>query len=179
MNPRQIYLAVDSDNVCRSAPEGSQIDYQALLNLAGRLGAIAEAAIYTSRGTGSEQLKDRLVHLKGLGYTRVIYRPHRCRPDGTKKSDIDAAMIVDIYEAALRGRLDTLILVSGDSDFAPLVERLAQQGFEVYVVGPDAATAWELVVAATQFCYTSEVAGLIHQGKSDQPALAREIAQAA
>ena len=60
-------------------------------------------------------------------------------------------------------RSSCIILVSGDSDFIPLVDRLVLHGVEVYVVGPDTAMAWELGVAATQFCYTSDVAGLLYE----------------
>src|SRR5207244_13424912 len=110
-------------------------------------------------------------------HPRSIIRPHRCRPDGTKQSDIDIAMTVDIWEAALRKRMDTLILVSGDSDFIPLVERLVQKGLEVYVVGPDGATAWELMIASIQFCHTSEVAGLVREAIVESPAPIRSAAQ--
>jgi uncharacterized LabA/DUF88 family protein len=176
---RNVYLAIDSENLLYSLDNNQHVDYEAAMNLARRLGTIVESAIYTSRGNGLEKEKDMLIDVKRMGYTRVISRPHRCRPDGTRKSDIDIAMTVDIWEAALRKRMDTLILVSGDSDFIPLVERLVQQGLEVYVIGPEGALAWELAIASTQFCHASEVAGLLQEAIVDQPTLVQSAALAA
>lgn len=179
MTNRNVYLAIDSDNLLYSVPSGWQVDYEALLNLARRLGVAIEAAVYASRSNGIEKDRENLLDLKRMGYTRLITRPLRLRPDGTRKSDVDVALAVDIWEAALAGRIDTVILVSGDSDFIPLVDRLVQRGLEVYLVGPDNATAWELAVAATQFCYASAVDGLLNEQPVETSTPVREHAHAA
>lgn len=179
MTERNVYLAIDSDNLLYSVPPGWQADFEALLNLARRLGVVAEASVYASRSNGLERDRELLIDLKRSGYTRLVSRPLRIRPDGNRKSDVDVALAVDVWEAALKGRVDTVILVSGDSDFVPLVERLVQRDLEVYVVGPDTATAWELAVAATQFCYASEVEGLLRECAGARLEAARDCAQAA
>ena len=179
MTNRNVYLAIDSDNVLYAVPRCWQADFTAFLNLAQRLGVIVESAVYGSRCNGPEKDREQQIELKRKGFTRLVSRPLRNRPDGNRKSDIDIAMAVDIWEAALNGRMDTLILASGDSDFIPLVERLVLRGVEVYVVGPDEATAWELAVASTQFCYASEVDGLLHECALEPIAPDQELAHAA
>jgi uncharacterized LabA/DUF88 family protein len=176
---RKVYVAIDSDNVLYAVPLGWQADFRAFLSLAQRLGVIVESAVYGSRCNGPEKDREQLIDLKRMGFTRLVSRPLRNRPDGIRKSDIDIAMAVDIWEAALNGSMDTLILASGDSDFIPLVERLVLRGVEVYVVGPDEATAWDLAVASTQFCYASEVDGLLHECAPESIAPDRELSHAA
>ncbi|HBY94326.1 MAG TPA: hypothetical protein DEP84_10260 [Chloroflexi bacterium] len=161
MKSKRVFLAVDAANLFGALENGARPNYRALLEFGQRLGSLVKAAIYVPRNSGTDREKGLLLALKHMGFTRVIARHLRYRPDGRGKSDLDTAIILDIWEAALRQEIDTVILASGDSDFVPLVERLVDQGLEVYVVGPDRATAWELIVAATYFTYTAEVEGFV------------------
>jgi uncharacterized LabA/DUF88 family protein len=52
--------------------------------------------------------------------------------DGQKKADWDVGIVVDAIRIA--SSLDTLVLVSGDGDFVPLVEYLKNQGKRVEVI---------------------------------------------
>ena len=45
--------------------------------------------------------------------------------DGSKKADWDVGLAVDVVKMA--PRLDTVVILSGDSDFVPLVEYLQEQ----------------------------------------------------
>jgi len=176
---RKVFVAIDSDNVLYAVPRGWQADFMALLQLGHQLGMVVEAAVYASRSNGPEKDCEQSLELKRMGFSRLVHRPLRTRPDGKRKSDVDVAIALDVWEAALNGSMDTLILASGDSDFIPLVERLVLYGVEVYVVGPDAAMAWELAAVATQFCYSSDVAGLLYECAPELIAPAHELSQAA
>jgi uncharacterized LabA/DUF88 family protein len=165
-NNKRVYLAVDAANLFCNSERGCRLNYSSLLELAQDFGPQVDSAIYVPRNHGSE--RNLLIALKFMGFKRVVARTLRQRPDGQSKSDLDVSLVMDLWEAALRKKIDLVVLCSGDSDLVPLVERLVEIGIEVLVVGPDNATAWELIVAATRFIHVSEVAGLIEdqlQGK--------------
>jgi hypothetical protein len=69
-----------------------------------------------------------------------------------------------VWEAAVKKQTDVVVLLSGDSDFVPLVEHLQERGVEVHVIGPDRGTAWELAIAATHFLYASQLDELVQPG---------------
>jgi len=166
MTRQRVNLYVDAANLYGDAKaNGERLDYAALLRYAGALGAVGEAAIYAVRCNGGEKDRGFLVALKQIGFTRVVARHARQRPDGQAKSDLDTVIAMDVWAAALQGEMTTTVLVSGDSDFVPLVERLVERGIPVYVIGPDRATAWEMIVAATKFLYASQVDGLVEVEK--------------
>lgn len=173
MRQPEVILAVDAENLFGCLNGNGKLDYKALLNFARSLGILSRAMVYTSIDPGVASGNDNrkfLIALKMMGFDQVVARPRRQQPDGKVKSPIDVIMAMDLWEAASRKKLDILVLATGDSDFVPLVERLVDHGIKVYVVGPDQATAWELIVASTRFLKASEIEGLVQaQGKMEEP----------
>ena len=69
---------------------------------------------------------------------------------GAKKADWDVGLAVDAIKLA--PKLDTVIIVSGDGDFVPLVEYLkTNQGCQVEVVSFGKSTSSKLIEAADDF----------------------------
>ena len=69
---------------------------------------------------------------------------------GTKKGDWDVGLTVDVMKMA--NRLDTVVLVSGDGDFIPLVKYLQHHtGTQVEVVSFGKSTSGKLREAADDF----------------------------
>ena len=69
---------------------------------------------------------------------------------GAKKADWDVGLAVDAIKMA--PKLDTVIIVSGDGDFVPLVEYLkTNQGCQVEVVSFGKSTSSKLIEAADDF----------------------------
>lgn len=69
---------------------------------------------------------------------------------GAKKADWDVGLAVDAIKLA--PKLDTVIIVSGDGDFVPLVEYLkTNEGCQVEVVSFGKSTSSKLVEAADDF----------------------------
>ncbi len=69
---------------------------------------------------------------------------------GAKKADWDVGMAIDAVKMA--PKLDTVILVTGDGDFCPLVEYLQMnQGCQVEVVSFGKSTSAKLIEAADHF----------------------------
>lgn len=174
MQDPNVYLAVDAANLLYSTNKHMHVNYEVLLEFARRRGNLIESSIYVPRTSQAERDRRLLLSLKYAGYTRVISRPLRRRPDNAHKSDIDVALVIDVWEAALRQRMDVLILASGDSDFLPLLEQLNQRGITVDVIGPNQCTAWELIVASTHFCHTSDIDGLLTHNTAPRQLMLQE-----
>jgi len=65
-------------------------------------------------------------------------------------------MGIAIDSIAIAPKLDTIVLVSGDGDFVPLVEMLKAHGCRVEVVSFRRSTAIELINAATKYTAIEE-----------------------
>ena len=70
-------------------------------------------------------------------------------PDGTKKGDWDVGLAVDAIR--LSSKVDTVVLISGDGDFIPLVEYLKAQGNQVELMGFGRTTSASLKELADDF----------------------------
>ncbi len=68
---------------------------------------------------------------------------------GAKKADWDVGMAVDAIK--LSPKLDTVILITGDGDFVPLVEYLKMNGCQVEVASFGKSTSAKLIEAADHF----------------------------
>lgn len=68
---------------------------------------------------------------------------------GLKKADWDVGMTIDAVRLA--SGLDTIVLVTGDGDFVPLVEYLKNQGRQVEVIAFGKSTSAELKEVADDF----------------------------
>ncbi|CSA02142.1 hypothetical protein VCSRO104_0360 [Vibrio cholerae] len=79
-----------------------------------------------------------------------MLKPFIQRSDGSAKGDWDVGIALDGYELAQE--VDTVVLVSGDGDFEPLVTRIAQRfQVKVEVYGVPKLTAQHLIDVASQF----------------------------
>jgi uncharacterized LabA/DUF88 family protein len=87
--------------------------------------------------------------LEKIGY-EVKWKELQTFPGGAKKGDWDIGIAVDTIELA--NKLDTIILVSGDGDFVPLVEHLKRAlGCRVEVIAFGPSSAGKLKEAADEF----------------------------
>ncbi|HBA45614.1 hypothetical protein A2W67_00850 [Candidatus Nomurabacteria bacterium RIFCSPLOWO2_02_40_28] len=68
---------------------------------------------------------------------------------GTKKADWDVGLAVDAIK--MSPRLDSVVIVSGDGDFVPLVEYLQTIGVQVEVVSFGKSTSGKLREAVDDF----------------------------
>ena len=73
---------------------------------------------------------------------------------GTKKADWDVGLAVDAIK--MSPKLDSVVIVSGDGDFVPLVEYLQSIGVQVEVVSFGKSTSGKLREAADDFVDLSE-----------------------
>ncbi|HEU5200983.1 MAG TPA: NYN domain-containing protein [Ktedonobacterales bacterium] len=98
----------------------------------------AHAYCPTSPDPRAEQMF--LDAVKGLGY-RITTKNYKTFSSGAKKADLDLDMCMDIVRLVDADAVDCISLVSGDSDFLPLLEYCSDHGVRVEVAAFDEATA--------------------------------------
>lgn len=86
--------------------------------------------------------------LHRLGY-EIKSKELRVRGDGTAKGDWDMGIAIDTI--SISPKLDTVVLVTGDGDFVPLVEKLKASGCRVEILSFEKSTANELIEAASEY----------------------------
>jgi uncharacterized protein (TIGR00288 family) len=125
MSPR-VMLLIDADNVTADVIE------QAVALTKERHGAAHVRRAYCTAELALKQLK--------------LFKTHSIRPIvnvSTGKNSTDIALAVDAMDLVVAERPDVVVVVSSDSDFAPLVIRLREKGCRVEGIGQEGKTGEE------------------------------------
>ncbi|MDI5836393.1 NYN domain-containing protein [Shewanella xiamenensis] len=147
---KRIALFVDVQNIyytCREAYQ-RQFNYRKLWQHLSAQGNIVSAIAYAIHRGDDGQLKfqDALRH---IGFELKL-KPFIQRSDGSAKGDWDVGITIDVLDTA--PNVDTVILLSGDGDFAILLEKITQKyDVKTEVYGVPQLTAKSLMDVATQF----------------------------
>ncbi|WP_372872971.1 NYN domain-containing protein [Shewanella sp.] len=147
---KKIALFVDVQNIyytCREAYQ-RQFNYRKLWQQLCTEGEIVSATAYAIHRGDDGQLKfqDALRH---IGFELKL-KPFIQRSDGSAKGDWDVGITIDVLETA--PEVDCVILLSGDGDFALLLDRIRQKyAVEAEVYGVTSLTAKSLMEAASCF----------------------------
>jgi uncharacterized protein (TIGR00288 family) len=125
MNERQtrIALLIDADNVSADVVE------QAVAKVMDQHGAIHVRRAYCTAESAVKQL--------------ALFKRLSIRPSvniSTGKNSTDIALAVDAIDLVIAERPDVVVIVSSDSDFAPLVIRLREKGCRVEGIGQEGKT---------------------------------------
>lgn len=145
---QRVGVFIDVENLYHSAKKlyNARVNFKTLLEdiLEGR--KVVRAIAYVIR-TPSEEEKPFFEALSRIGIeTKIkdlqIY-------GGFRKADWDVGIAVDMIRMA--PLLDTLILLSGDGDFVPVVEYLQNRGKQVEVVAFLESTSLKLKERADKF----------------------------
>lgn len=146
----KIAILIDVQNVYYTCREryGRHFDYNQFWSQATQNRHVIKANAYAIASKDQQQRQFHHI-LRGIGF-EVMLKPFIQRSDGSAKGDWDVGIALDAYELAQQ--VDTVVLVSGDGDFEPLVERI-QQRFQVKVevYGVPRLTAQNLIDVASQF----------------------------
>jgi uncharacterized LabA/DUF88 family protein len=137
----RIGVFVDVANLLYSARNMRlAIDFGRLLDFLRGNRRLVRAHAYcpTSPDPRAEQMF--LDAVKGLGY-RITTKNYKTFSSGAKKADLDLDLCMDIVRMVDAGAVDCISLVSGDSDFLPLLEYCSDHGVRVEVAAFDEATA--------------------------------------
>ncbi len=96
----------------------------------------AHAYCPTSPQPGDEQMF--LQAVKGLGY-RITTKNYKTFASGAKKADLDLDLCMDVVRLVDGRAVDCIVLVSGDSDFMPMLDYCSDHGVRVEVAAFDEA----------------------------------------
>ena len=146
---QRVGIFVDVQNMFYSARtlHQSKVDYNKLLGelVCGR--ALVRAIAYVVQKPDVDQ-SAFLEALRRAGY-EIKRKDLILRDDGSTRGDWDVGMTIDAL--SLASKLDTVVLVTGDGDFVPLVSALQARGCRVEIVSFEESTSNELMRSCDQF----------------------------
>ncbi len=120
---------------------------------------IVKAVAFVPMFEGDER-RERLINaLSFMGY-RVIYKPIKKVQEGIPKINMDVEMTLEILSVA--EHVDEVVLITGDSDFVPIVDYLSKKGKKVRVIGTrKGAVGIELIRACDEYNNMDEFEGVL------------------
>lgn len=151
----RIAIFIDSANVVYSLKDlGWKIDYKKFKRYFQRKSKVAGIYFYSSYVDDSEKQRSLFEMLSRIGFiVRSKELKYIKQKDGTilKKGNLDVELTIDAV-TALR-KYQTAILLSGDSDFAALVNYLKGRRKRVIVISTRGHISKELITVSDAFFY--------------------------
>ncbi len=146
---QRVGVFVDVQNMYYSAKNlyNSKVDFKKVLDAAVMNRDLIRASAYVIKADTPDE-ENFFEALRKIGY-EVKIKELKEFYGGQKKGDWDLGMTVDMVQQAKK--LDTVILVTGDGDFAVLVDHLRAMGTRVEVMSFGSSSAKEIREAADNF----------------------------
>lgn len=147
---QRVGVFVDVQNLYYSARNiyKSKVDFRAILKEAIKGKNLIRAIAYVIRADVKDE-ENFFDALKNLGY-EVKGKDLQVFFGGAKKGDWDIGIAMDLIELA--PKLDTVVLVSGDGDFVPLIRHLKHAlGCYVEVMAFGKSSSQKLIEAADNY----------------------------
>jgi uncharacterized LabA/DUF88 family protein len=178
-------LFIDGVNLYATAKSlGFDIDYKRLLQEFGSRGTLMRAFYYTTMIEDQEtsSIRPLVDWLSYNGYTVVTKAPKEfIDVDGRRKAKGNMDVELSVHAMEFAGRLDEMMLFSGDGDFRPLVEAVQRRGVRVTVVSTIAShpamIADELRRQADAFIDLSELEPRISRVPHERPSAGHKCDQ--
>jgi len=146
----RVYVFIDAANILYSQQTlGWRVDYRKLKEYFEKECDLQDIYFYTGRVGKNHKQNAFLKKLKELGYQvtdKEVKRIKISRNTYEWKGNLDAELIIDALKNI--DNFDTCILMSGDSDFAPLIDELKVKGKWVIVMSSKHHISKELIERA-------------------------------
>jgi uncharacterized protein (TIGR00288 family) len=166
----QLAVFIDFENIALGLRDAkSPFNVQRVLDRLLEKGKVIVKVAYADWHRFREYTRD--LHEHGI---ELIEIPGRAT---TGKNSADIRLVVDAMDLSWsKEHIDTFVIVSGDSDFSPLVSKLKENGRHVIGLGMKASTSPLLANGCDEFIYyedlvrapaAREVAGRPAEGKDD------------
>jgi uncharacterized LabA/DUF88 family protein len=151
---QRVGVLADAQNLYHSAHSfySRNVDYAALLESAVGDRSLVRAIAYVIRADSPDE-ESFFEALQDIGFETKI-KPIKTFADGSKKADWDVGMSLDAV--TLANHLDTVVLCTGDGDFARLCSHLRHEGVRVEAMAFERAASEELIDAVDEFVDLSE-----------------------
>lgn len=146
---QRVAVLADAQNLYHTAQSlySRNIDYAGLLDKAVMDRELVRALAYVIRAESPNE-ESFFEALEEIGFETKI-KEIKTFGDGSQKADWDVGIVLDAV--TLAEKVDTLVLVSGDGDFARLCSHLRHEGVRIEVFSFESSTADELIDAADAF----------------------------
>jgi len=146
---QRVAVLADAQNLYHTAQSlhTRNVDYAALLERAVDDRELVRAIAYVIRADAPEE-ESFFEAVEEIGFEPKI-KDIKTFGDGSQKADWDVGISLDAV--TLASHVDTMVLCTGDGDFARLCSHLRHEGVRVEVLSFEASTAEELVDATDEF----------------------------
>jgi len=146
---QRVGVFIDTQNLYHSAKHlyKARVNFGKILEEAVGGRTLVRAIAYVIRTESGEE-KNFFDALTKIGIETKV-KDLQVFADGAKKADWDVGLAVDAVKLA--PRLDTVVLVTGDGDFVPLIQYLDLQGCQVEVISFGKSSSGKLKEAAHAF----------------------------
>src|SRR3989339_941626 len=146
---QRVGIFIDTQNLyhCAKNIYGAKVNFDQVVKdgLQGRLLTRAVAYVITTESGDEKNFFEALGKMGIETKTKNL----QIFSSGTKKADWDVGLTVDAIK--MSPRLDSVVIVSGDGDYIPLVEYLQTIGVQVEVVSFGKSTSGKLREAVDDF----------------------------
>lgn len=150
---------MDFENIVLGLPSNLKFQPKAIVDRVLELGKVVYKRAYADWGRYEKQK----VRLHELGFD-LLEIPRRAM---TGKNSADIRMVVDAMELVIsKEHIDTFALVTGDSDFTPLVSSLREHDKHVVGIGVRDSSSKLLIESCDEFIFYDEIEGV--SGKRDR-----------
>ncbi len=144
------YMFIDAANILYSQQTlGWKVDYKKLKQYFEEECDLKGAYFYTGQVGANDKQKGFLEKSQSFGYRVTAKEVKRIRVGRNAfewKGNLDVELTIDVIKNL--GNFDTLILLSGDSDFAPLLDTVKQAGKNAIVMSTKGHISKELLERA-------------------------------
>ncbi len=147
----QIAVFIDFENIALGLPEGSAVfDVRRILDRLLEKGKVIAKVAYADWNRFRSHTQS--LHENGIALIEI---PRRAT---TGKNSADIRLVVDAMDLSWsKEHIDTFVIVSGDSDFSPLVAKLKENGKHVIGLGMKASTSPLLANGCDEFIYYEDL----------------------
>jgi len=147
---QRVAVLIDVQNMYHSARNihGSRVNFKEVIKTAVAGRELVRAIGYVIRTESGEE-KSFLEALTKIGIETKI-KDLQIFPGGMKKADWDVGLSMDAVRFS-ETSINTIVLVTGDGDFIPLVEYLKAKGIQVEVIAFSRSASAKLKEAADDF----------------------------
>jgi uncharacterized protein (TIGR00288 family) len=147
---RRIALLMDFENIVLGLPSAQKFRPKAIVSRVLDLGKVVVKRAYSDWS----RYETQKVKLHELGF-ELFDIPRRAM---TGKNSADIRMVVDAMDVVIsKEHIDTFALVTGDSDFTPLVSKLREHDKRVIGIGVKDSTSKLLIDSCDEFIFYDEL----------------------
>ena len=146
----QLAVFIDFENIALGLRDGASFDVHRILDRLLERGKVIVKVAYADWNRFRGYTQD--LHENGIALIEI---PRRAT---TGKNSADIRLVVDAMDLCWnKEHIDTFVIVSGDSDFSPLVSKLKENGRHVIGLGMKASTSPLLANSCDEFVYYEDL----------------------